>query len=81
MRIRAAMAASLFVAVAAALPAQPPTAPMTLDQLVRLGIARHPKLQQAAFAVDAARGKALQAGLYPNPQLQISGDEFSEACS
>ena len=43
----------------------------TLDDLTRLGLARHPRLADAALAVEAARGQALQAGLYPNPVLEL----------
>jgi cobalt-zinc-cadmium efflux system outer membrane protein len=51
---------------------------MTLDDLINLGLARHPKLQQAEIAVETARGLAIQAGLYPNPVLNITGDELGD---
>jgi cobalt-zinc-cadmium efflux system outer membrane protein len=56
---------------------QPPE-PLTLMGLSARALDKHPKLQQASLAVDAARGRALQAGLYPNPLLQISGDELGD---
>ena len=40
-----------------------------LEDLVRLGLDQNPRLAQAALSVDAARGRALQAGLYPNPTV------------
>ncbi|MGF1580510.1 MAG: TolC family protein [Gemmataceae bacterium] len=40
-----------------------------LRNLVSLGLQHSPELQQARFAVKAAQGKSLQAGLYPNPTL------------
>lgn len=49
-----------------------------LDDLVRLGLARNPRLAQAGFAADAARGRAVQAGLYPNPTLAFTGDELGD---
>jgi outer membrane protein TolC len=58
---------------------QHPTAPATgsrlavaalaLDDLERMALQGNPTLAQAAAAVDASRGKALQAGLYPNPTI------------
>jgi cobalt-zinc-cadmium efflux system outer membrane protein len=53
-------------------------APVSLDDLTRQALAQHPKLAQAGFAVEAARGRAVQAGLYPNPSLQITGDEIGD---
>lgn len=49
-----------------------------LDDLVTLGISRHPRLSQASFAVEAARGRALQAGLYPNPTVSFNFDELGD---
>jgi cobalt-zinc-cadmium efflux system outer membrane protein len=36
----------------------------------------NPTLAQAAAAVDASRGKALQAGLYPNPTVGYRGENI-----
>lgn len=57
-----------------------PTVPssLTLADLVRLTDERNPRLAQAAWAVEAARGRALQVGLYPNPILSASGDEMGD---
>jgi len=41
--------------------------PKTLDEFVSLALQNHPKLRSAQAAVEAARGKAVQAKLYPNP--------------
>jgi len=64
----------------AALTPPPPalrTAPAyALEDLVRLGLEQHPRLAQAVLSVDAARGRALQAGLYPNPTISVTGDEL-----
>jgi cobalt-zinc-cadmium efflux system outer membrane protein len=45
---------------------------------VRIALERHPRLAKAQFAIDAANGRYVQAGLYPNPVLQITGDEISD---
>jgi len=42
--------------------------PATLPEFVDLAMRSHPKLRQALAAVEAARGKAVQARLYPNPR-------------
>ncbi|MBX9626485.1 MAG: TolC family protein [Gemmataceae bacterium] len=49
-----------------------------LSDLLRLAVARNPRLGQAAWAAEAARGRALQAGLYPNPVVTITGDELGD---
>jgi len=43
--------------------------PKTLPEFVDLAMRSHPKLRQALAAVEAARGKAVQARLYPNPVI------------
>lgn len=43
--------------------------PKTLPEFVDLAMRSHPKLRQAMAAVEAARGKAVQARLYPNPMI------------
>ena len=54
--------------------------PKTLDEFVALAERNHPKLRAAQAAVEAARGKAVQARLYPNPVVagfspQMAGNE------
>jgi cobalt-zinc-cadmium efflux system outer membrane protein len=39
----------------------------------------NPTLAQAAATVDASRGKAQQAGLYPNPTVGYTGDQIGAA--
>jgi len=41
--------------------------PKTLPEFVDLALQSHPKLREALAAVEAARGRAVQARLYPNP--------------
>ena len=49
-----------------------------LDALVARALAHHPALVQAAFAAEAARGRAFQARLPPNPTMEINGDELGD---
>ncbi|MDB5342067.1 MAG: TolC family protein [Schlesneria sp.] len=51
-------------------PAPDETIPgMTLDECIAWAQMRHPRLAEASFQIDEARGDALQAGLYPNPRI------------
>lgn len=45
-----------------------------LEQLKRLAEANNPTLMQARMQVSGERGKALQAGLWPNPAFQYSAE-------
>lgn len=48
--------------------------PLTLADLQRLGLSNNPLLRQAVANVEAARGAAIQAGAYPNPQVGFEQD-------
>lgn len=50
-------------------PPTPASGPAGLADFERIALVRNPTLQQAAAQVDAARGRSLQAGLYPNPTI------------
>lgn len=52
--------------------------PIQVDELVQLAVGRNPKLGKATFAIDAAQGKLVQAGLYPNPVLAVTADELGD---
>lgn len=52
--------------------------PEGVDGLVKLAIERNPRLAKATFAIDAARGRYTQAGLYPNPDLAVNWDEIGD---
>lgn len=54
----------------------PQASEMTLDGLESLAWSNNPTLVQAQAQVGAARGKALQAGLYPNPKLSYVGEQI-----
>lgn len=49
---------------------------LSLDDLVALSVERNPRLRRAAFGVDVASGRAVQAGLYPNPTISFQGEEM-----
>jgi cobalt-zinc-cadmium efflux system outer membrane protein len=53
--------------------------PLTLPGLEQIALARNPRLAQARTDVDAARGAAIQAGLYPNPVIGFQGDQIGSA--
>jgi cobalt-zinc-cadmium efflux system outer membrane protein len=48
--------------------------PMTLADLQRLALLTSPQIKQAQAAVEAARGAAYQAGLWPNPNMGFEVD-------
>ncbi len=60
-------------------PAQP--VPESLDDFVRIASDRNPRVARAAAAIDAARGRRQQAGLYPNPEVGIVWDEIGDRTS
>ena len=51
----------------------PPPGPLTLDELVERGLAENPELRAARTEIEAAKGRLRQAGLRPNPMLDLSG--------
>lgn len=51
---------------------------LSLADLINMTIERNPRLAQVGWAVEAARGRAIQAGLYPNPTLNVTGDELGD---
>jgi cobalt-zinc-cadmium efflux system outer membrane protein len=59
-----------------ATPVAAAAAPLGLTDLEQMALQGNPTLAQAAAAVDASRGKALQAGLYPNPTIGYRGENI-----
>jgi cobalt-zinc-cadmium efflux system outer membrane protein len=49
------------------------TGEFTVDELVTRALADNPELRAVRTEVEAARGRLLQAGLRPNPMLDLSG--------
>lgn len=54
---------------------QTPTA-SNLAGLEQLALQRNPTLVQAVARIDMSRGKALQAGLYPNPTIGYAAEQI-----
>lgn len=77
-----------LLAVATAAHATPPTNPLealTLDQALEMAESLQPQLAEARAMVEAAEGRARQAGTFPNPeailgaqQIPFSGDAPDE---
>ncbi|MFM9962587.1 MAG: TolC family protein [Planctomycetaceae bacterium] len=59
-------------------PDEATTPGMTLDALIALGLEQNPRLAKVSFGVEAARGRAYQAGLYPNPLVALTWDELGD---
>lgn len=56
-----------------------PAAPLTLDAFENLACQNNPTLAQARAQVDAAFGKAIQAGLWPNPTVGYMQEQIGVA--
>src|SRR3972149_1195873 len=50
--------------------------PTTLAELESIALANNPTLVQGAAHINAARGKFIQGGLYPNPEVGYGSDEI-----
>jgi cobalt-zinc-cadmium efflux system outer membrane protein len=50
---------------------------VTLDELTRLMMASNPQIREAANNVRVAQGRAIQAGLYPNPVVQAASPQLA----
>ncbi|MDX1764669.1 MAG: TolC family protein [bacterium] len=53
-----------------------PTGSVTLEQAVTLALSRHPELKAVSREVHALDAQARQAGLLPNPELEIETENF-----
>jgi len=53
-----------------------PADALTLDDLVEFAMESNPTLMQAAAAMQAAEGRYVQAGLYPNPAIAYQGADI-----
>jgi len=49
---------------------------LTLDDAVRLALANNPELRASGARVDAAAGRAYQAKLWSNPELELSAEDW-----
>jgi cobalt-zinc-cadmium efflux system outer membrane protein len=52
---------------------------LSLESLEQIALERNPTLVQAGAQVRISRGKAIQAGLYPNPQIGYAGEQIGIA--
>ena len=51
--------------------------PLTLAELEKIALEKNPTLLQATAQVEAAKGRAKQAGLLPKPVLGYSAEEWA----
>jgi outer membrane protein, heavy metal efflux system len=82
MEQRKSLAESLFpelTPVAAEESSAESATPVTLADLQKLAEEQSPVVRQAAAVVQSARGRAIQAGLKPNPTLGYEGDTIGTA--
>lgn len=49
---------------------------LTLETAIRLALENHPLLRAAGGRIDAATGRADQAGLWSNPELELSTEDW-----
>src|SRR6266481_4224491 len=76
--VRVVLAVALALAAAAAPSARaqsPPAGRATVEELVARAIAENPEILAAQADAEAARGRLLQAGLRPNPMLDLGGQK------
>ena len=59
-------------------PAEAAVNGVALEALVAIALEQNPRLAKVTFGVEAARGKAHQAGLYPNPLVELKWDELGD---
>jgi cobalt-zinc-cadmium efflux system outer membrane protein len=72
--------AGSVVQASAEVPADPQVAqPLSrVDEFVGFAVAQNPRIGRATIAIDAAQGRFVQAGLYPNPELAAGYDEIGD---
>jgi outer membrane protein, heavy metal efflux system len=54
-----------------------PTGVISLEEVLRTALLQNPDLSATAFGVRAADARAVQAGLLPNPELELELEEFA----
>jgi cobalt-zinc-cadmium efflux system outer membrane protein len=65
----------LIAALTACVVNAQPTQVATVDELVSVALADNPELRAARAEIDAAIGRLRQAGLRPNPMLELGGQK------
>lgn len=68
--------AAVLASLRAADPPPAPSPALSLPDLEALARTHNPTLVQAHAQVEAARGRAVQAGLYPNPTAGYYGQQI-----
>ncbi len=56
---------------------QEPMGTLSLRQAMALALLRNPELRAFAWEIRAAEARLLQAGLWPNPELELEVEEFA----
>ncbi|MDQ2980387.1 MAG: TolC family protein, partial [Acidobacteriota bacterium] len=76
-RSAASLAAAGFLLVSSMAPGQTTAAgpPLSLQELERRALENNPTIAQASDEVAAARGRAVQGGLLPNPRVGYAFEE------
>lgn len=69
-----ALAVLVFAVASAAPPARTDDAKLDADSVVRLALSSNHDLRAARAQVEAALGRLRQAGLWPNPRVELSYD-------
>src|SRR5262245_33608461 len=74
-QLRCSMVLAILVAPAVSVAQSPETGVVTVDEVVARALADNPDLRAARAEVDAATGRLRQAGLRPNPMLEVGGQK------
>lgn len=78
--VRLLLTAAVLFGVTSVAAAQVPAAdvaPLSLERLEQMALENNPTLRQAQAELDAARGRARQAGAFPNPVIGYTAEEVS----
>ncbi|MFA5266242.1 MAG: TolC family protein, partial [Opitutaceae bacterium] len=51
--------------------------PLSLDSAIMLALETNPELRASGGRVDAAAGRAYQAGAWPNPELELAAEDWT----
>jgi outer membrane protein TolC len=57
-------------------PPSPTNVVLTLNSALQLALANNPELRASSARIDAAAGRAYQAKLWSNPDLELSGEDW-----